>query len=333
MIPFVAAGGLLMALSFIPFLGGVDVNEDGQAFKVIVDNALWNLPPGGLGQYLGSVMLRHRSHVDELPGTRPRRLHRLRHCRQAWNRARIRGGCRRGPDELRLHRRNRRWSDGRFRSPLVRPARRAALAPRAHARGDHPAGRFHRRIRHPDPVPRSSDRLADGMAEHLVERSRCHRGDRRRGRDPRPDDVLRPRWPDQQGRLCVRGRGTRNSLSRESDAVPHHGCCDVCRHGAAARDGSCIHGPRPRSVPAGRARERQGGLAARCRVHQRGGDPVRRGRSAARHPRIHGRRRGHRWTVHAVRRRSHWHRTAASSYSSRSIPSGASSSRSRPVPS
>ena len=35
---------------------------------------------------------------------------------------------------------------------------------------------------------------------------------------------------------------------------------------------------------AGRARERQGGLAARRRVHLRGRDPVRRGRPAARHP-------------------------------------------------
>jgi PTS system fructose-specific IIC component len=55
MIPFVAGGGLLIALSFLPFLGGVNVNQDNQAFKVIIDNALWNLPAGGLGQYLGSV--------------------------------------------------------------------------------------------------------------------------------------------------------------------------------------------------------------------------------------------------------------------------------------
>jgi PTS system fructose-specific IIC component len=51
MIPFVAGGGLLIALGFL--LGGYDVNKD--AAKVIVDNALWDLPAGGLGQYLGSV--------------------------------------------------------------------------------------------------------------------------------------------------------------------------------------------------------------------------------------------------------------------------------------
>jgi PTS system fructose-specific IIC component len=56
MIPFVAGGGLLIGISFLPFLGGVDVNEDNQAYTVIVENALWNLPPGGLSQYLGSVL-------------------------------------------------------------------------------------------------------------------------------------------------------------------------------------------------------------------------------------------------------------------------------------
>ncbi|WP_127819749.1 PTS fructose transporter subunit IIABC [Microbacterium sp. CPCC 204701] len=53
MIPFVAGGGLLIALGFL--LGGVDVNADDQAFGVIIENALWDLPAGGLMQYLGSV--------------------------------------------------------------------------------------------------------------------------------------------------------------------------------------------------------------------------------------------------------------------------------------
>lgn len=53
MIPFVAAGGLLIALGFL--FGGVDVNADGRAFAVIVDNALWDLPEGGFAQYLGAV--------------------------------------------------------------------------------------------------------------------------------------------------------------------------------------------------------------------------------------------------------------------------------------
>jgi PTS system fructose-specific IIC component len=51
MIPFVAGGGLLMALGFL--LGGYAVTDD--AATVITDNSLWQLPAGGLGQYLGSV--------------------------------------------------------------------------------------------------------------------------------------------------------------------------------------------------------------------------------------------------------------------------------------
>jgi PTS system fructose-specific IIC component len=51
MIPFVAGGGLLIALGFL--LGGYQVTDD--AATVIVENSLWDLPAGGLGQYLGSV--------------------------------------------------------------------------------------------------------------------------------------------------------------------------------------------------------------------------------------------------------------------------------------
>jgi PTS system fructose-specific IIC component len=51
MIPFVAGGGLLMALGFL--LGGFQINEI--ANTVVIENALWNLPDGGLLQYLGAV--------------------------------------------------------------------------------------------------------------------------------------------------------------------------------------------------------------------------------------------------------------------------------------
>ncbi|AUN38866.1 EIIABC-Fru (plasmid) [Tsukamurella tyrosinosolvens] len=59
MIPFVAAGGLLIALGFL--LGGYEIGNstvsegtsDGAYFAL--HNSLWNLPPGGLLQYLGSV--------------------------------------------------------------------------------------------------------------------------------------------------------------------------------------------------------------------------------------------------------------------------------------
>lgn len=53
MIPFVAGGGLLIALGFL--LGGFQVNEDDRAFDVVLNTALWALPDGGLGQYFGSV--------------------------------------------------------------------------------------------------------------------------------------------------------------------------------------------------------------------------------------------------------------------------------------
>ena len=58
MIPFVAGGGLLIALGFL--LGGYNVTDN--AATVIVQNSLWDLPTtditsnyGPLGQYLGSV--------------------------------------------------------------------------------------------------------------------------------------------------------------------------------------------------------------------------------------------------------------------------------------
>lgn len=51
MIPFVAGGGLLMALGFL--LGGYRIND--VASTIAVENALWNLPDGGLLQYLGAV--------------------------------------------------------------------------------------------------------------------------------------------------------------------------------------------------------------------------------------------------------------------------------------
>ncbi|WP_159498560.1 fructose-specific PTS transporter subunit EIIC [Microbacterium sp. 18062] len=58
MIPFVAGGGLLIALGFL--LGGYNVTDN--AGTVIIQNSLWNLPTdditsplGPLGQYLGSV--------------------------------------------------------------------------------------------------------------------------------------------------------------------------------------------------------------------------------------------------------------------------------------
>ena len=51
MIPFVAGGGLLIALGFL--LAGYEITES--AGKIVLDNTLLNLPAGGLGEYLGAV--------------------------------------------------------------------------------------------------------------------------------------------------------------------------------------------------------------------------------------------------------------------------------------
>ncbi|WP_072687665.1 PTS fructose transporter subunit IIABC [Rhodococcus marinonascens] len=52
MIPFVAAGGLLIALGFL--LGGYEI--DGPASDIVLNNSLGNLPDGGLTTYLGAVL-------------------------------------------------------------------------------------------------------------------------------------------------------------------------------------------------------------------------------------------------------------------------------------
>lgn len=51
MIPFVAGGGLLIALGFL--LAGFTVTDDN--LDVVLGYSLWNLPPEGLGDYLGAV--------------------------------------------------------------------------------------------------------------------------------------------------------------------------------------------------------------------------------------------------------------------------------------
>jgi PTS system fructose-specific IIC component len=51
MIPFVAGGGLLIALGFL--LAGYDIN--GRATDIILQNSLFDLPDGGLATYLGAV--------------------------------------------------------------------------------------------------------------------------------------------------------------------------------------------------------------------------------------------------------------------------------------
>lgn len=52
MIPFVAAGGLLIALSFL--LGGYEISES--AKTIVLDNSITDLPAGGLATYFGAVL-------------------------------------------------------------------------------------------------------------------------------------------------------------------------------------------------------------------------------------------------------------------------------------
>jgi fructose PTS system EIIBC or EIIC component len=52
MIPFVAAGGLLIALGFL--LAGYQIAENGQ--DIALGSSLWDLPAGGLSVYLGAVL-------------------------------------------------------------------------------------------------------------------------------------------------------------------------------------------------------------------------------------------------------------------------------------
>lgn len=54
MIPFVAGGGLLIALGFL--LGGYDITE--VADDVVLQNSFGNLPEGGLAAYLGAVFFK-----------------------------------------------------------------------------------------------------------------------------------------------------------------------------------------------------------------------------------------------------------------------------------
>ncbi|MGS2806024.1 PTS fructose transporter subunit IIABC [Nocardia sp. MW-W600-9] len=52
MIPFVAAGGLLIALSFL--LGGYEISDS--AKDIVLNNSLTDLPDGGLATYFGAVL-------------------------------------------------------------------------------------------------------------------------------------------------------------------------------------------------------------------------------------------------------------------------------------
>jgi fructose PTS system EIIBC or EIIC component len=54
MIPFVAAGGLLIALGFL--IGGYDIVNDGRNMEIITQNSFWDLPAEGLSGYIGAAL-------------------------------------------------------------------------------------------------------------------------------------------------------------------------------------------------------------------------------------------------------------------------------------
>ena len=155
MIPFVAGGGLLIALGFLSS-AAYDVDDDDQAFDVVIDNALWDLPPGGLGQYLGSVAFvigvtsmnflvpalagYIAFAIADRPGIAPGFVAgAVAVLMSAGFIGGIVGGLLAG-----------------FVALVVRTPAGAALAARTHARRDHPAARIDRRFGPPDPVPRAA---------------------------------------------------------------------------------------------------------------------------------------------------------------------------------
>jgi len=54
MIPFVAAGGLLIALGFL--VGGYDIINNDRNMEIIVQNSFWDLPEEGLRGYIGAAL-------------------------------------------------------------------------------------------------------------------------------------------------------------------------------------------------------------------------------------------------------------------------------------
>ena len=141
-------------------------------------------------------------------------------------------------------------------------------------------GKPHRR------PPRRADRLAD----------RPVRRQRRPARHPpRPDDVLRPRRAGQQGRLHLRHRRPDHRHRRRGTVTPSAALkimAAVMAAGMIPPLGMALAtAVRSKLFTAARARERQGRLGAGRLLHLRGRDPVRRGRPAAGHPVLDGRRR------------------------------------------
>ena len=98
MIPFVAAGGLLIALGFL--FGGYEIAKtpDGEATEsfgnvIALTNSLTNLPVGGFAAVPRRGAVQHRRAGVRVPGARAGRLHRVRHRRPARHRAGFTAGA------------------------------------------------------------------------------------------------------------------------------------------------------------------------------------------------------------------------------------------------
>ena len=131
MIPFVAAGGLLIALGFL--LAGYEIalnyadGTSGVAQNIVLELQLRQparpldvrpgqqrgLHPRSAADLPGSAAVRARWGGVRVPRARAGRLHRVRDRRPPRHRARLRDGCRRRCHQHRLHRRHRRWCPGR----------------------------------------------------------------------------------------------------------------------------------------------------------------------------------------------------------------------------
>ena len=128
MIPFVAAGGLLIALGFL--FGGYEIanKPDGEHRLVRQRHRAQQLAdqpaPRRLHAVPGRGAVQPRRPGLLLPGARAGRLHLVRDRRPARHRTRLHRRCGRGLRRRRVHRRHRRRSDRRLRRAVDQPDRR-----------------------------------------------------------------------------------------------------------------------------------------------------------------------------------------------------------------
>ncbi len=141
MIPFVAGGGLLIALGFLFFGGRLHRAGRTRPRSIVNELAVGPARGGGLGDLPGLGRLRDRRRVDGLPGPGAGGLHRLRDRRPAGHRPGLRRRSDRGALAERRASSAASWAVCSRVSPRGGSARGAvpALAARAHARRDHPA--------------------------------------------------------------------------------------------------------------------------------------------------------------------------------------------------